>query len=85
MLRRCAALAPVLACAIVVSSCVALSAQERTFEDTVRLEPGGRLSLDTTRGSVLLTSWDRPTVESRARIEPPLGRGGRCRLCLPSG
>ena len=75
MLRRCATLAPVRAFAIIVSSCVALRAQETTFEDTVTLEPGGRLSLDTTRGSVRLTSWDRPMVEIRARIEPPRGRG----------
>ena len=67
---------PVLALPLVValSSCVALGAQERTFEETVMLEPGGRLSLDTTTGSVRLTSWDRPMVEIRARIEPPRGR-----------
>ena len=46
-------------------------AQERTFEETVALEPGGRLSLDTSRGSVALASWDRPEVEVRARIAPP--------------
>jgi hypothetical protein len=58
---------------LVLSAGVALSAQDTTFEETVTLEPGGRLSLDTTRGSVRLTSWDQPTVEIRARIEPPSG------------
>ena len=54
-------------------SSVTLSAQGKTFEDTVALEPGGSLSLDTLRGSVQLTSWDRSTVEIRVRIEPPPG------------
>ena len=67
MRRRCPLRAPVLVLA--VSSC-ALSAQERTFEETVPFEAGGSLSLDTTSGSVRLTSWDRPTVEIQARIEP---------------
>ena len=73
MLRRCPALAFVLVPAL--SSCVALSAQDRTFEDTVTVEPGGSLSLETKRGSVRLTSWDRPLVEIRARIEPRRGLG----------
>ena len=36
----------------------------------------GSLSLETTRGSVRLTSWDRPTVEIRAWIESPRFVGG---------
>ena len=74
MLRRPAVLAPILVLAL--SSSVALGAQDKTFEDTVALEPGGRLSLDATRGSVRLISWDRPTVEIRARIERPRGVDG---------
>ena len=50
---------------------VALGAQERTVEETVTLEPGGRLSIKNSRGSVQLTSWDQPRVEARARIEAP--------------
>ena len=42
MLRRSPVLAPVLV--LVLSSSVALSAQDTTFEDTVTLEPGGSLS-----------------------------------------
>ena len=52
-------------------ACTAAVAQERTFEETVALEPDGRLSLDTSRGSVALSSWDRPAVEVRARITAP--------------
>ena len=52
-------------------ACTAAGAQERTFEETVALEPDARLTLDTSRGSVELSSWDRPAVEVRARITPP--------------
>lgn len=71
MLSRSRSLAcfPVLALALAASA----GAQERTFERTLALEPGGTLALDTTRGSVHLTSWNEPQVEIRARIEPPGG------------
>lgn len=51
------------------------AAQERTFERTLELQPGGRLALAVDRGSVRLTSWDRPSAEIVARIEPPPGVG----------
>ena len=54
-----------------LSMSVVASAQERTIERTVALEPGGSLSLDTSRGSVRLTTWHEPGVEVRARIEAP--------------
>ena len=54
-----------------LSMSVVASAQERTIERTVALEPGGGLSLDTSRGSVRLTTWHEPGVEIRARIEAP--------------
>ena len=60
-----------LAVLVVAFAGAAAVAQERTFEETVALDPGGRLSLDTSRGSVALASWDRPAVEIRARITRP--------------
>jgi hypothetical protein len=60
-----------LAALVLAFAGAAAVAQERTFEETVALEPGGRLSLETSRGSVALASWDRPAVEIRARIAPP--------------
>ena len=54
-----------------LSMSVVASAQERTIERTVALTPGGGLSLDTSRGSVRLTTWHEPSVEVRARIEAP--------------
>jgi hypothetical protein len=43
-------------------------AQSRQFERTVRLDSGGYLSLEATKGSVKLSSWDRNEVEIRAEI-----------------
>ena len=58
---------------LALAGCVAVSAQDRTFEETVPFESGSRLALETRRGSVRLISWDRSTVEIRARIEAPAG------------
>jgi len=46
-----------------------LAAQSRNIDQTVPLKPGGLLRLEATKGSVRLTSWDRPDVQIRARIE----------------
>jgi hypothetical protein len=45
------------------------AAQSKSFERTVPLTPGGVLALDAMKGSVKLSSWDRPEVEIRARVE----------------
>ena len=44
-------------------------AQSRTFDQTLKLSPGGSLSLTATKGSVRLTAWDRDEVQIHARIE----------------
>ena len=62
---------PIAALVLGLAMPVVTSAQERTIERTVALEPGGGLSLDTSRGSVRLTTWHEPCVEVRARIEAP--------------
>lgn len=54
-------------------SATAAEAQERTFSRTMEFQAGSRLALETDRGSVRLTSWDRPSAEIVARIEPPSG------------
>jgi len=58
-----------LALAILATSTVA--AQSREFARTVDLQPTGTLRVDGSKGSIRLTSWDRPQVEVRARIERP--------------
>ena len=62
---------PIAVLVLCLSMSVLANAQERTIERTVALEPGGSLSLDTSRGSVRLTTWHEPSVEIRARIEAP--------------
>ena len=56
-----------------VVSAAAAAAQERTFRQTMEFQAGSRLALEADRGSVRLTSWDRPSAEIVARIEPPSG------------
>ena len=56
----------VVACLIVASPALA---QTKQFDKTVPLPAGGYLSLNATRGSVKLTSWDRNEVEIHARIQ----------------
>ncbi|MFQ5631253.1 MAG: hypothetical protein ACE5I1_20975 [bacterium] len=41
----------------------------REFRKTVDLKSGGRLNLDTYKGSVKLEAWDKEQVEIFARIE----------------
>ncbi len=48
-------------------------AQSKDFSRTMALDPGGKLSLKATKGSVRLTAWDRNEVDVRARIEEPRG------------
>ena len=60
-----------LATGLAVASVAAAAAQDRTFRQTMELQSGSRLALEAGRGSVRLTSWDRPEAEIVARIEPP--------------
>ena len=62
-----------LAVGLGVVSAAAAAAQERTFRQTMEFQAGSRLALETDRGSLRLTSWDRPSAEIVARIEPPSG------------
>ncbi len=47
------------------------SAQSRVFDQTVPLASGGRLAVESDKGSLELTGWDRDEIEIHARIEPP--------------
>ena len=58
---------------LVAASVATAAAQDRTFEQTIEFQAGSRLALEAERGSVRLTSWDRPEAEILARIEPPAG------------
>lgn len=45
--------------------------QSKEFRQTIDLESGGSLSLNTDKGSVRVTAWDQNKVEIYARIEAP--------------
>src|SRR5918992_5124289 len=46
-------------------------AQDREFTRTVDLQASGTLRVEGSKGSIQLTSWDKPQVEIHARIELP--------------
>ena len=46
-------------------------AEVRHYAKTVAFDPGGHLDIETGRGSIELSSWDRNEVEIVARIESP--------------
>ena len=47
------------------------AAQDRQFAQTVELQQSGSLRIEGNKGSMQISSWDRPQVEIRARIELP--------------
>lgn len=47
---------------------LASAADVKEFHQTVPLDPAGRFTLDTYKGSIRITAWDRPQVEINARI-----------------
>lgn len=47
-------------------------AEVRHYAKSVAFEPGGHLDIETGRGSLELSSWDRNEVEVVARIESPV-------------
>jgi hypothetical protein len=62
----------VLLASIAGFACAApLAAQDREFSRTIDLPASGRLLVEGSKGSMQISSWDRPQVEIRARIELP--------------
>jgi hypothetical protein len=53
------------------------AAQVKEIHRTVDLESNGRVSIDTFKGWIGVTTWDRPQVEISARIEPDDSDSGR--------
>jgi hypothetical protein len=56
----------------------ALAASEpasKEISKTVALEKDGRVSLETYKGTIRISGWDRPDVEVLARVEPDGGCG----------
>ncbi len=58
--------AGVLACALVLAGCDDLNGFDRAREDfhySYALQPGGRLDIDNTNGSIDISGWDRETID----------------------
>ena len=56
--------------ALLVLAAAAQGGSDKEFKQTVDLAAGGRLTLETFKGSIELTSWNQNKVEIVARIEP---------------
>ncbi|MGE5277993.1 MAG: hypothetical protein ACM3SU_13430 [Acidobacteriota bacterium] len=53
-----------------LAAAAAAGADFKEVRRTVPLDPDGRVSIETFKGSIDVTAWDRPEVEALARIEP---------------
>lgn len=42
----------------------------RSYHETLPVEPGGRVTFETYKGSLRVSTWSRPEVEVEARVEP---------------
>lgn len=56
--------------ALLVLAAAAQGGSDKEFKQTVDLAAGGRLTLETFKGSIELSSWNQNKVEIVARIEP---------------
>ncbi len=55
---------------VVLAGCSAPAQDAKEVRRTVPLAADGRVTLDTEKGRVEITTWDQPSVEIYARIEP---------------
>jgi len=60
---------------VLAAALVASAADVKNFSQTVPLDPKGRFSLDTFKGSIRITAWDQPQAEIQARIETDFAGG----------
>ncbi|HUJ12834.1 MAG TPA: DUF4097 family beta strand repeat-containing protein [Thermoanaerobaculia bacterium] len=58
-----------LAVLLLLIAAVAGAATERRVHKTVAVNPAGTVSIDTHNGSVVITTWNQPSVDINARIE----------------
>ncbi len=55
---------------ILAIATIAAAATEKRVHKTASLDRNGRLSIETHNGTVVVTTWNQPTVDVVARIEP---------------
>jgi DUF4097 and DUF4098 domain-containing protein YvlB len=66
---KCKVLFLSLAAAILLIASFALAQDSREISKTLPLKADGEVAIDTYKGSITITTWDKPQVEIRARIE----------------
>jgi Putative adhesin len=55
---------------VVLAAAIAICATGKEFHQTFPMGHDGHVHIDTFKGEVRVTSWDQPSVEVNARIEP---------------
>src|SRR5947208_3394884 len=61
-------------CALgLVLSAIATAADYKDVNRTVSLNPTGSVTIENHKGSIHVTTWDRPEIEVKARIEAETG------------
>src|SRR5436309_11683817 len=55
---------------LMLVAAVSSAASDKRVHKTVSLDPNGSVSIDTHNGSIVVTTWNQPTVDVTARIEP---------------
>lgn len=68
MKNACLALGIVASCAL--SAAVAFAEEVREFHKELSLDPLGRVSIETYKGSITVSTWEKPRVEIHARVVP---------------
>jgi hypothetical protein len=54
---------------LIAAAGLTFASDVKDFKQTVSLDPKGRFSLETYKGSIHITPWDQPQAEIQARIE----------------
>src|SRR5271169_3672447 len=53
---------------LLAAATLVIAADVKEFHKTLPLDPAGRFSLDTYKGSIRITAWDQPQAEIHARM-----------------
>lgn len=54
---------------VLLIAAAANAASDKLVHQTARLDPNGRLTVETHNGSITVTTWNRPEVDVQARVE----------------
>ncbi len=60
----------ILVSVILTVAAIAGASTERRIHKTMALDPNGSVSIETHNGTIVVTTWNQPTVDINVRIEP---------------